>query len=102
MIQQELQNNLNEVTLLMKSHKVRKTYAFGSVCADDFTKDSDIDFLISFDKNLDPVEYGTLYFNLANELEKLLNRPVDLLTDYALKNPYFIKEINATKVALYE
>jgi len=31
----------------------------------------------------------------------LLNRKVDLLTIKSLKNPYFIKRINETKVSLY-
>lgn len=87
---------------LMKKHKVKRAYAFGSVVKGNFNKDSDIDILIAFEDNLNPVEYGQHYFDLADQLEELLQCPVDLITEASLKNPYFIKNLNETKVPLYE
>jgi len=40
-----LQNNLAEVVGLLKTHRVEKAFAFGSVCTADFNEDSDIDLL---------------------------------------------------------
>ena len=97
-----LSNRLPEVIALMRNHKVKKAYAFGSVVNAHFNKDSDIDLLIAFEDNLDPVEYGELYFDLADKLENLLQHPVDLITEPSLKNPYFIKSLNEGKFALYE
>jgi predicted nucleotidyltransferase len=97
-----LQSKLPEVVKLMKLHKVKRAYAFGSSVNGHFKRTSDIDLLVAFDDDLDPVEYGEQYFDLADKLETLLNRPVDLITELSLKNPYFIKRINETKVALYE
>jgi len=97
-----LQNKIPSVVELLRKHKVKRAYAFGSAVTGDFNKDSDIDLLIAFEDNLDPVEYGQHYFDLADQLEQLLQRPVDLITEPSLKNPYFIKSVNASKIALYE
>ena len=97
-----IQNKIPSIVALMKKHKVKRAYAFGSVVKGDFNKDSDIDILIAFEDNLDPVEYGQHYFDLADQLEELLQRPVDLITEASLKNPYFIKSLNETKISLYE
>lgn len=87
---------------LMKKHKVKRAYAFGSVVIGDFNKDSDIDILVALEDDLDPVEYGQHYFDLADQLEELLQRPVDLITKASLKNSYLIKNLNETKVPLNE
>jgi uncharacterized protein len=97
-----LKSSLPQVVSLMKSHRVKRAYAFGSVVKGSFEGHSDIDLLITFDDNIDPVTYGELYFDLAEQLETLLKRPVDLITELSLRNPYFIAAINKTKVLLYE
>lgn len=40
-------------------------------------------------------------FNLKDSLEKLLKRRVDLVEDSAVKNKYFRKELNETKILIY-
>ncbi len=97
-----IQNKIPSIIALMKKHRVKRAYAFGSVVKEGFNKDSDIDLLIAFEDDLDPVEYGQHYFDLADQLEELLERPVDLITEASLKNPYFIKSVNETKIPLYE
>lgn len=87
---------------MLKSHRVKKAYTFGSVVKGNFKESSDVDFLIAFEEDLDPIKYGELYFDLAEQLEGLLNRPVDLITEPSLKNPYFIKSVNETRFTLYE
>ena len=87
---------------MMKAHKVERAYAFGSVCTDDFNEKSDVDFLISFPDQLDPLEKGELYFDLLFRLEDYLGRDIDLLTEPSLRNPYFIKKLNRTRTALYD
>ena len=51
--------------------------------------------------NLDPLETGEHLWNLTYELEDLLKRNVDLLTERSLKNPYFIQRLNETKFPIY-
>ncbi len=97
-----LSNKMPAVLQLLRKHKVKRAYAFGSAINGNFNETSDIDLLIAFEDNLDPVEYGQHYFDLADQLESLLNRSVDLITESSLKNPYFIKSINESKIPLYE
>lgn len=97
-----LQNNLSAVKEILQKHKVVRAYAFGSVCTDKFNDESDIDFLITFQKGLDPVEHGEHWFQALYDLRNLLHRDVDLITETSLQNPYFIKALEKTKTLLYE
>ena len=82
-------------------HNVKRLFAFGSVCTDNFDIKSDIDLLVAFNP-MDHAEYADAYFELAEKFEKLFKRQVDLVTEKSLKNPYFIESVNKTKTLLYE
>lgn len=91
---------LNRIKKLCEQYRVRSFSAFGSVTRENFSKDSDIDFVVDFNEN-DPFEYTNLYFQLKEQLEKLLKRQIDLIEERAIKNKYFKKELDATKVLIY-
>lgn len=97
-----LHQHLSQMTQILSQNQVRRAYAFGSVCTERFRPDSDIDLLIAFEDGLDPVMYAENYFAIADALEALLQHPVDLVTEPSLKNPYFIKVMNQTKLPIYE
>ena len=101
MIHASIQGKLPDLINILKSHKVKRAYAFGSVCTPLFNKNSDVDLLIAFEDGIDPIEYGDLYWSLDEKIPELLHRPVDILTEKQLRNPYFIKVMNRTKTALY-
>jgi predicted nucleotidyltransferase len=94
-------SNIEEVRRLFKMHKIEKAYIFGSALTEDFHEDSDLDFLVKFEGNIEPLEKGELWWNLHDMLRKLFNREIDIVTENSLKNPYFIKEINSTKELIY-
>jgi len=100
-MQRFLIENIDKLNALCITHNVKDLYAFGSVCTDNFKDTSDIDFLVNF-KDMDYGDYADSYFELAENLEELFNRPVDLVTEKSLKNPYFIESLNKTKTLLYE
>jgi predicted nucleotidyltransferase len=85
---------------LCKQKQVQSLYAFGSVCTENFNEKSDIDLLIAL-KPMDYGDYADTYFELAEAFEQVFHRPVDLVTDKSLSNPYFIESINKTKILLY-
>lgn len=96
-----LKNKLPEITDLLKQHKVKSAYVFGSVLTDDFNPSSDIDLLVYFRKV--PFKgYADNLFDLEEKLVKMLGRKVDIVPGHTLSNPYFIASINRNKVALYE
>ena len=82
------------------THNVKTLFAFGSVCSDAFNENSDVDLLISF-QPMDYGDYADTYFDLANKFESLFHRPVDLVTDKSLSNPYFIESVNKSKTLIY-
>ncbi len=91
---------IESIKLLCNAHRVSFLAAFGSVTRDDFSKDSDIDFVVDFNET-DPLIYTDLYFDLKDKLEILLKRNIDLVENRAIKNHYFREELNHTKVILY-
>ena len=95
-----LDKYIEEIKLLCQKNRVKELYVFGSVLSDRFSDKSDIDFIVEIDIN-DPLEYADNYFTLKFALEDLFKRPVDLLEERALKNPYLIESINNSKTLLY-
>jgi len=97
-----LQDKLPQVIAMLKQHKVKRAYAFGSVTTTSFNENSDVDLLISFEETLDPADKGELWFELYYKLKEFFHREIDLLTESSLTNPYFINSLNKTKTPLYE
>lgn len=101
MIHPKFQAYMPQVIELLKKHKIRSAYVFGSVLTEKFNEQSDVDFLVNLQEGLDPVDAGGHLWDLYYELKDLLHREIDLLTERSLKNPYFIKELNETKFPIY-
>jgi len=97
-----IENNIHRIIDLCKIHQVDSFYLFGSATTDQFNKNSDYDFLVKFNKSIELLNYADNYFNLLDKLKKILKRDVDLISERSLKNVILIKEINNTKVTLYE
>ncbi|MDL2262921.1 nucleotidyltransferase domain-containing protein [Bacteroidales bacterium OttesenSCG-928-I21] len=98
---QLLTAKLQEIEKLCKQYKVHSLYVFGSVNTNSFNAESDIDFLIAFEKDLSIEEYTDNYFEMRYSLRDLFNRDIDLVTENSLSNPYFIQSIEQTKQLLY-
>jgi len=92
---------LDQISTLCAQHKVARLYLFGSVLTDDFRPDSDIDFLVQFQK-MDILDYADNYFGLLNAFKEVLEREVDLVIEKDLSNPVLIEEIDAHKLLIYE
>ncbi len=81
-------------------YKVAKLYVFGSVLNNRFSSESDIDFIVSFDK-VELEQYADNYFDFKFSLEDLFNRNIDLLEEKAIKNPFFKNSVNNSKQLIY-
>ena len=73
--------NIDRIKQLCKQYKVKTFSAFGSVTRDDLKDDSDLDFVV--------------------DLEKLLQRRIDLIEERGIKNQFFKKELDSTKIPIY-
>jgi len=84
-----------EILRLAQEHGAHNVRIFGSVARGKAHADSDIDFLVEMDNGrslLDLIE-------LSQDLETLLQRKVDILTDQGL-SPYLAQRIYAEAVPL--
>lgn len=95
-----VEKNIDRLKRLCEKYKVAKLYVFGSVISNRFNKESDIDFLVTFDK-IDLEDYADNYFDLKFSLEDLFKRNIDLLEEKAIKNPFFKKTIDNSKELIY-
>lgn len=95
-----LETYKDQIQKLCRNHKVRTLYSFGSANTTKFSADSDVDLMVDFETN-DPFEYTDNYFNLKFELEKILNRSIDLLESKAIKNPFLRENIDKSKILIY-
>ena len=92
---------IEQIQELCKTNNVKTLYAFGSVVRDDFNESSDVDMVVDIDEKA-PFKYTDIYFNLKSRLEDILKRQVDLLEERAIKNKFFRRELDNTKVMIYE
>jgi predicted nucleotidyltransferase len=89
------------ISMLCSRYKVARLFAFGSVLQDTaFSAESDVDLVVDF-ATVGLSEYADNYFDLKQQLEKRFNRPVDLLEEKAIRNPYIRKAIDKEKRMLY-
>ncbi len=95
-----LEKHINDIRKLCSEHKVRQLYAFGSVLTTKFNIDSDVDLVVDFDP-IDISLYADNYFEFKFSLQNILNRPIDLLEDKAIKNPYFRQTLNQQRQLIY-
>ncbi len=94
--------NLQRIIDLCRRHKVKSLAVFGSILTDRFNDQSDVDLLIDFEPtDHDKFDYVSNFFDLQDSLEALLKRKVDLVVGSALRNKYFINNVNRTKQVIY-
>ena len=87
---------------LCRRYRVRQLQLFGSAATGAFAPaTSDLDFVAEF-ADTQAADYADRYFDFAEALERLFNRPVDVLTKRAIRNPYFRAEVERTAEVIYE
>ena len=95
-----VEKNRGQLQKLCKKYDIKNMYLFGSATSEKFKDSSDIDILISF-QEIPYDEYTDNYFELHEELEKLFDRKVDLVTERSLSNPFFKESVEESKQLLY-
>ena len=95
-----LDTHITDIKKLCSNHKVKNLYAFGSVLTNKFNNESDVDLVVDFNP-IDISLYADNYFDFKFSLQKILNRPIDLLEEKAIKNPYFRQNLNQQRQLIY-
>ena len=87
---------------LCRKFKVLRLDVFGSAATNTFdSKSSDLDFVVTFAET-QPGTYADRYLGLAEALEELFHRRVDVLTERSVRNPYFRHALEATRQPVYD
>ncbi len=87
-----------QIADFFKNQPVLKVWLFGSFSRGEERDDSDIDLVIA----LDPEQpMGLRFFGMWGDLERLLNRKVDLVTEGNLA-PFAHDSFNRDKILIYE
>jgi len=95
-----IDQNITKIKKLCESHRVDHLYVFGSILTNKFSEKSDVDLIVSF-KEMELLRYADNYFDFKFSLENILQRPVDLLEEKAIRNPYFKQSIDKQKKLIY-
>lgn len=82
-------NNIKRLLTLLKPELVEKYHIrtiglFGSIVRDDFTASSDVDIIVDFSQPI-----GIEFVDLADLIEKRLNKNVDLVSKKGIKEKYY-------------
>jgi predicted nucleotidyltransferase len=100
-----IQAQQEAIDALCRRYGVRRLEVFGSAAASEDARfdssRSDVDLLVDFA----PVPEGSSadqYFGLLEELSALFRRPVDLVVERAVRNPYFLQSVNASRKVIFQ
>ena len=98
---EDIRRHQHSVAELCRQHGARRLDLFGSATRDDFdVQNSDLDLLVEFE-DLAPTQYAQAYFDLKEGLERIFERPIDLVTENNLDNPYFRQRVHRERQNLY-
>lgn len=76
---------------------VAKVWLFGSYSRDEASPDSDVDILVTFDDGVGLFKYASM----VSDLEGILNKSVDLVSESALF-PWVKEDVEKDKILIYE
>lgn len=102
-IQERLGVSWENIVSFCQQFKIKELALFGSILRDDFSVNSDVDFLITLSADN---KLNWIYFQLMEEeLKKMINRDIDIIfKDNLEKSANWIrkKEILTTAEVIYE
>ena len=97
-----VEEQADELRRLCLIYGVRRLDVFGSASTGRYDPDeSDLDFLVEF-QSAALNAYADAYFGLLEALGTLFGRPVDLVVESAIRNPYFLQSVEQTRTVVYE
>jgi predicted nucleotidyltransferase len=97
----EFQDLADMILPILQPYKITRLAIFGSVVRGEYRADSDIDILVSLKPPGERPVIGLKWFELAETLSRILDRPVDLVTEDGL-SPYIRPYVETEMVILYE
>ena len=98
---QPIEAHREQLAHLCRAYGVARLDVFGSAAKGTFKPDSsDLDFIAQFEDTRAP-DYAERFLHFAEALESLFGRPVDLLTERMIRNPYFREDVEQTRQVVF-
>jgi predicted nucleotidyltransferase len=85
---------------ICRRHHVKRLELFGSAARGELRPDSDLDFIVEFE-SIPLKGFADNFFGLMQALSDTFQRPVDLIDESRISNPYFLRAINGNRKVLY-
>ena len=93
---------LDAVRALCAKYGVKSLAIFGSAVKGTFDPEtSDLDFVVEFEWDPDPLVRGRRWTNLWEGLQDIFHRDVDLIVASTIENPYIARSIEQAHLDLY-
>ncbi len=94
------QDIIQSINLIARKYPLQSVAIFGSINTEAFTEFSDVDIVVRFDDQIDPIVRGECLLDFQIELEDNLNRQVDILNQAYVVNP-IMKSVVEEAVLIY-
>ena len=98
MVSKNVRDMIPQMQKFFRAQPIKKAWLFGSCSRGEETADSDVDILVTLDKSR-PI--GLKFFGMVDEIERLLGRKVDLVSDASLQ-PFARESVERDKILIYE
>ena len=99
MLNRQVHIDQQRIAGFCRKWKAAELSVFGSALGPEFRSDSDIDILVSF---LPQAKWSSFdLVDMQDELEAIFGRPVDMVEEDTLRNPFRRQAILSTKETLY-
>lgn len=95
----DIEKYIPEIAELCRRLRISRLDVFGSATSDDFHAESDVDVLVQFARDGDGL--FNRYFDLKEGLEGIFGRPVDVVVEDSLRNPYFRASVERSRRTVY-
>jgi hypothetical protein len=96
-----IQDRQFEIVALCRRFDVKSLELFGSAAVGIWSpNESDLDFLVDF-QPMTPGSHAKAYFGLWFGFQDLFGRDVDLVESKAVRNLFFVADIEKNKIVLY-
>ena len=97
-----IEQHRDAIRALCQQYGVRRLDLFGSAATGAFdAATSDLDFVAEFADTRSP-GYADRYLGFAEALETVFGRPVDVITERSIRNPYFRQSVEASRQPIYD
>ena len=97
-----IEQHRDAIRALCQQYGVRRLDLFGSAATGAFdAATSDLDFVAEFADTRSP-GYADRYLGFAEALEPVFGRPVDVITERSIRNPYFRQSVEASRQPIYD